>query len=132
MAEHRLGKILSLCSAITSGSFWTYIKNYFMRNLWKKYLPLETLDYKNIWLIFVQKIRKVFKYLFKNKNSELLMTTKFRPMSRRKLAGPTKIVLFMHFRLLVWRNYISSNDRTKIPYFRPSGRWNLAGQMKGA
>ena len=29
-------------TAITSGSFWTYIKNYFMRNLWKKYLPLST------------------------------------------------------------------------------------------
>jgi len=60
------------------------------------------------------------------------MTTKFRPMGRQKLAGPTKIVLLMHFRLLVRRNYISSNDRMKIPYFRPSGKRNLAGQTKGA
>ena len=42
MAKRRLRIFPSLCSAITSGSFWTYIKNYFMRNLWKKYLPLST------------------------------------------------------------------------------------------
>ena len=93
----------------------------------------------------MQNIIKVFKYLFKNRNSKHPMTTKFRPMGRRKLdfvypldeiykfrptgrrklAGPTKIVLFMHFRLPIRRNYISSNDWTIISYFRPLGRRNL-------
>ena len=50
---------------------------------------------------------------------------RFCPTGRQKLAGPTNIIIFMHFRLLVRRNYISSDDRTKILYFRPLGRRNL-------
>ena len=45
MAEHRLGKILSLRSAITSCSFWAYIKNYFIQNIWKK----NTTKYREHW-----------------------------------------------------------------------------------
>ena len=48
MAEHRLGKILSLRSAITSDSFWKYIKITLCKTFGEK-LPLST------WNIGLQK-----------------------------------------------------------------------------
>ena len=41
MAERRLRIFPSLCSAITSGSFWTYIKKDYAKSL-EKNLPLST------------------------------------------------------------------------------------------